>query len=354
MQPIVAILTLVTVGLLASAHGSEHDSMSNYIMVQGPPPNSGSGYSHQGGGSYASSYAATTPDSILKKVKHLVPSSIDKTDASILALPIGIGALKAGAVKGILVKGAAEKAIGTAVLAGPAIAANAKVASKAAAIPLVLAAKGALLGKAIAAPVILASKVGTFIALKIAGKLVLIPVAIKTGAKLAALKAAELKKAILIKKAVAVAKAKALGFAAKKALLKPIVIIGGKKLIEAGKLLAIKGAGEKLAGAALLGAGAKAKAIGAGSSAIGSGLFFWGLDNKLVKGALGKFATFPQGLDSIITKLPKLTLPELPGCPLATLRLPSLPEIHLPELNLPSLVRGPSSSYSSNTNAISY
>jgi len=214
--------------------------------------------------------------------------SADDTDGSEPALERHVrdvgGKVLAG---GIVAKGIGEHAVGTALLAGPAVAANAKVAAGAAALPAVLAAKGALVGKAIAAPIIKGAAINSFIAAKIAGKLVAIPVAIKTGAKLAALKAALFKKGIILKGKKIAIKVAAGAKALKLALLKPLVIGEGLKLKALGAGAGLAGKAMKAQGALLLAKGAATelgalKLKGAGASLIGLGLG----GPKLVKGAL--------------------------------------------------------------------
>jgi hypothetical protein len=203
-----------------------------------------------------------------------------------------------GKVGGILVKGLGEHALGTALLAGPAVIGNAKVAAGAAALPAVLAAKGALVGKAIAAPIIKGAVINSIVATKIAGKLVAIPVAIKTGVKLAALKTALLKKAALFKLKKAALKAALLkkailvkiavgAKAIKLALLKPIAIAGGLKLKAIGAGAGLVGKALKAQGAVLLAKGAATelgalKLKGAGAKLIGLGIG----GPKLIKGAI--------------------------------------------------------------------
>jgi len=214
------------------------------------------------------------------------------------------------AVGGILAKGVGEHAVGTALLAGPAVAANAAVAAGAASLPAFLAAKGALVGKAIAAPIIKGAAINSIIAAKIAGKVVAIPIAIKSGLKLAALKAALLKKGIilkgkkaiitagLLKKAMvlkgkkAAVKLAAGAKALKLALLKPIAIGEGLKLKALGAGAGLIGKASKALGAALVAKGAATevgalKLKGAGAKLIGLGIG----GPKLVAGAVAKGAS---------------------------------------------------------------
>lgn len=188
--------------------------------------------------------------------------------------------------KVILAKGKLEHAIGTAALAGPIIALNTKVAAGAGALPVIFAAKGALLGSALAAPVIKGTALANIVATKVAGGIVFVPVALKTGIKLVAAKVLDVKKQAAVQSAIAAAKIKSAAAAVGLALLKPFAVLEGAKLKLLGKGSALVGKALKVHGAKMMATGAALKVAGAGMKGVGSKMVWWGFGGPKVVGAL--------------------------------------------------------------------
>lgn len=188
--------------------------------------------------------------------------------------------------KVIMAKGKIEHAVGTAALAGPVIALNTKVAAGAGKLPVIFAAQGALLGSAIAAPIIKGTALADVVATKVAGAIVFVPVAFKTGIKLVAAKTLDIKKQVAVNSAAAAAKvgtaAKAVGLA----LLKPIAILEGAKLKMLGKGSAALGKALKVEGAKMMAKGTALKVAGVGMKGAGAKMIWWGFGGPKVVGAL--------------------------------------------------------------------
>lgn len=222
-----------------------------------------------------SSIASSTPPPTT-----LVPANPQPKAAGVL---IGDNNIK---YKVIMAKGKIEQAVGTAVLAGPIIALNTKVAAGAGKLPVIMAGQGALLGSAIAAPIIKGTALANVIATKVAGAIVFVPVAFKTGIKLVAAKTLDIKKQAALNSAAAAAQFGAATKAVGMALLKPIAILEGAKLKMLGKGSAVLGTALKAEGAKMMAKGAAFKLAGAGMKGAGAKMIWWGFGGPKVVGAL--------------------------------------------------------------------
>lgn len=163
----------------------------------------------------------------------------------------------------------------TAKIVGPVVIFNSKVASAAAALPPLLAAKGAVIGSAIATPIEIGAVAGSSIVSGVTGKLVAVPIAVASGAAAKLVGAAEKGQQIWnFNKEHGVEVMKDGLIKIGHIILKPIAVVVGAQA-------ALTGAGLGIAGSGIKGVGVGMEAVG--GKMVLTGLAAKGLGHKLIK-----------------------------------------------------------------------